>query len=193
MYEYTTEHMLNQTGGVWTRLYKEDSKFSSYGELNRGTSSTYPGIRGWSVTWIDNDGVLWLYGGQGYTNVSSGSLGDVWRFNLRDRIWTWTAGIISVDTRSYPQENKPGCRRSAASSYSQCLEVVYFAAGTWFHDGSNPTDDQELWMWDMRELKFRWLETLPEDRFSRRDRRDASMCIVSDHLYICWWGCWSEY
>ena len=49
-----------------------------------------PGGRESGVTWYDNFGNLWLFGGFGYdVNGNQGYLNDLWRYNPTTNIWTW--------------------------------------------------------------------------------------------------------
>ncbi|NTV79808.1 MAG: hypothetical protein HGA24_00065 [Candidatus Aminicenantes bacterium] len=54
-----------------------------YGTKGIADASNVPGGRLWAVSWIDLEGRLWLFGGQGTDSVvsSSGSLNDLWRGN----------------------------------------------------------------------------------------------------------------
>jgi len=43
-----------------------------YGTIGLGTTNTTPGARDSSVSWVDVDGYLWLFGGDGYGSTDFG-------------------------------------------------------------------------------------------------------------------------
>ena len=52
-----------------------------------------PGARDCSISWTDNTGKLWLFGGYGYGSTStSGALNDLWRYDPETNQWTWMSG-----------------------------------------------------------------------------------------------------
>jgi len=65
-----------------------------YGTLGVPAQGNIPGSRWSPVTWTDNSGNLWLFGGRGYdsTGVSWGHLNDLWEFNPSTDEWAWIGG-----------------------------------------------------------------------------------------------------
>lgn len=64
-----------------------------YGSLGVAAPSNLPGARYDSITWSDNSGNLWLFGGIGYDSVPTyGSMNDLWKYNLATKQWTWIGG-----------------------------------------------------------------------------------------------------
>ena len=51
-----------------------------YGTKGVPDTENYPGSREGSVSWVDTDGNLWVFGGLGYAESSFGLLNDLWRF-----------------------------------------------------------------------------------------------------------------
>ena len=54
-----------------------------------------PGCREGSISWIDDDGNLWLLGGFGLASTYSpigGRLNDLWRYDPAADKWTWVSG-----------------------------------------------------------------------------------------------------
>lgn len=73
-----------------------------------------PGSRTNSVSWIDRNGNLWLFGGLGYdSTVFERDLNDLWEFNISSKQWTWVSGPSIV-----------------GSGASLCLAGVYGTQGT---------------------------------------------------------------
>ena len=44
-----------------------------YGEKGIGTSETKPGGRGYTSAWVDSQGLIWVFGGLGLTDVLFGT------------------------------------------------------------------------------------------------------------------------
>jgi N-acetylneuraminic acid mutarotase len=64
-----------------------------YGSIGVATGTNMPGSRDGAVSWIDNSGNLWLFGGYGYDSVGpGGDLNDLWKFNPSTKTWTWISG-----------------------------------------------------------------------------------------------------
>lgn len=62
-----------------------------YGTLGVSASGNIPGGRSNAVTWTDNSGNFWLFGGLGLdADGNSEDLNDLWRFS--DGQWTWMDG-----------------------------------------------------------------------------------------------------
>jgi hypothetical protein len=55
--------------------------FSACGGGGTATAGNIPGARDFTVTWIDESGNFWLFGGLGYDSAAtSGYLNDLWKF-----------------------------------------------------------------------------------------------------------------
>ncbi len=85
-------------GSNWTWLAGSDgpNRPGVYGTMWQGDSSTVPGARNESVSWADNYGGLWLFGGRGCdASGTNGYLNDLWCFTGNH--WTWMSGSNRVD------------------------------------------------------------------------------------------------
>lgn len=71
---------------------------SVYGTLGIASATNVPGSRDGSVSWTDNSGNLWLFGGETQTIANSPSLNDLWEFNPTAKTWTWVNGSNTVPT-----------------------------------------------------------------------------------------------
>lgn len=104
-----------------------------YGTQGTPAAANAPGSRYGASTWTDNTGNLWLYGGTGLATVMiTGSLPDLWKYNVATNQWTWVKGASSTNTNgiygvmgSPASTNAPGAR---------------FWATTWLDNANN------LWM-----------------------------------------------
>ncbi len=111
----------NPVDGTWAFMGGSTSGSSpgSYGQKLIPDVTNIPSARGESVSWVDSQGNLWLYGGQGYvTSTVFGKLSDLWKFD--GTIWTWMNGNNTVNQApdfgtlgSFTDTTNPGARYSS--------------------------------------------------------------------------------
>lgn len=70
-----------------------------YGTMGVADTANRPGARRLSFGWVDGNGDLWLFGGDGldvtgFSNTFNawGALNDLWRYNIASNTWTWMGG-----------------------------------------------------------------------------------------------------
>jgi hypothetical protein len=109
--------------------------------------SNIPGARRFAVSWKDNSGNSWLFGGSGYDSAGNfGTLNDLWKFEPVLKRWTWMSGSkISDQSGEYgttgnldPAKFVPGSRDVAVSWYDS-INSRYWLFGGQGYDayGSN--------------------------------------------------------
>src|SRR5687768_15224660 len=79
----------------WTWMHGEDSpnQYGVYGTQGVSGPLNTPGGRSGAVSWKDLNGNVWLFGGNGFGSmVSNGLLGDLWKYDVTTREWTWVNG-----------------------------------------------------------------------------------------------------
>jgi N-acetylneuraminic acid mutarotase len=87
----------NPTTTMWTWVSGSNTVGSNpgvYGTLGVASTSNVPGARGEAVSWIDSNGNLWLFGGEG---GPTGILNDLWKFSPTNKEWTWMSGSSAGD------------------------------------------------------------------------------------------------
>jgi len=68
-----------------------------YGTQRASTAGSGPGARASAVSWKDQSGNFWLFGGYGYAQVgNAGNLNDLWEYDLGAGVWTWIGGSSSI-------------------------------------------------------------------------------------------------
>ena len=68
-----------------------------YGVLGQAAAVNIPGGRRGAVSWVDDKGLLWLFGGFGFdANHNAGELNDLWQYNPSTNLWTWMGGSSSL-------------------------------------------------------------------------------------------------
>lgn len=79
----------------WTWMKGTDTltKPGIYGTMGVASPSNNPGARHGAATWVDNNGDLWLFGGEGVTtNTVLCWLNDLWKYTVSTGNWTWMGG-----------------------------------------------------------------------------------------------------
>ena len=70
-----------------------------YGTLGTPSTTNTPGGRVASISWIDNTGNLWLFGGIGDDSAGTqGAFNDLWKFSPTAKTWTWVGGSSTEDS-----------------------------------------------------------------------------------------------
>lgn len=87
-----------------------------YGTKGTPSPANKPGSRDFSVSWKDDVGNFWLFGGYGYA-TGGGHLNDLWKYNAVSNEWTWISGDNAENTKGIygmkgisSSGNKPGSR-----------------------------------------------------------------------------------
>ena len=93
----------NPSTNLWTWMGGSDVVGSNggqpgiYGTMGTPWTGNIPGGRESGMTWVDSNGNLWLYGGEGFDAQGNGfQLNDVWEFNPSTNEWTWVNGTSTV-------------------------------------------------------------------------------------------------
>jgi N-acetylneuraminic acid mutarotase len=84
-----------------------------YGTLGTPAAGNVPGGRFTAVSWADNSGNFWLFGGYGAdANGSGGYLDDLWEFDPSTNQWAWMGGSISADSNCIQANGDTLCGQS---------------------------------------------------------------------------------
>ena len=112
-----------------------------YGTQGTASSSNVPGSRYRAVSWTDNGGNLWLFGGFG--NDSTGTLSllnDLWKFDGTNWIWMGGSqignGVGTYGTLGTASASNLASSRSGAVSWTDTSGNLWFFGGL----GKDPTD-----------------------------------------------------
>jgi gliding motility-associated-like protein len=106
----------------WTWMSGESfiNSPGSYGQKGIITSSNTPGARSSGVTFADNAGKIWLFGGQ---RMGSQNFNDLWSYDVITNQWTWMNGESFANSPgNYGQQgvasfnNEPGARFASCGS-----------------------------------------------------------------------------
>tara|TARA_R110002072_G_scaffold3441_2_gene25083 strand:+ start:556 stop:3771 length:3216 start_codon:yes stop_codon:yes gene_type:complete len=164
----TTENFLmdvwsyDLSSDIWT-WEKGLARYSALSQVEYGTmgvenSSNQPGPRSRGVSWVDDQGNFWIYGGKGIDGVDGGTinyLNDLWRYNTANNNWTWINGSSTGNQQlDISQGNAhPGARVDAVSWLDHNGDFWLFG-GNGYDVNGDVKDLNDFWRWDGTEWHF---------------------------------------
>ncbi|KAL4238830.1 hypothetical protein ACF0H5_003537 [Mactra antiquata] len=173
----------------------------------------YPDGRSGSTSWVSGDRLFMLGGNilpksPRSKHLMIGYSGDLWDFDLKERMWTYHKGSRQPCTKAgiygklgtASRENEPGCRRRAAA-------WVDSRKNLWMFGGDGIDDSQEsisvfkhsrllsdLWFFDLHTDKWTWKggEKSGEQKGSYGDKGDGSHDnLPGSRCEMAVWGVWN--
>ncbi len=136
----------------------------NYGTQGVSAPTNHPGGRIGAVSWKDNSGNLWLFGGYGYARDAidlPGSLNDLWKYNIASREWTWVNGADIIDaTGVYGNKkiannlNTPGGRLGSVGWNDGNGNLWLFGGADSI---STLNDYNDLWKYDSNSNQWTWM------------------------------------
>ncbi len=153
---------------TWVKGDNTNSVAGVYGTKGVAAAANKPGTRFASVSWIDNSGNLWLFGGRGYANTAPGSFGnlnDLWKYDLLTNQWTWMSGDNTTNspttygTQGVPSaSNQPGGRYESASWKDASGNFWFLGGETYFPISLVMNSYNELWKYDLTTNQWTWMK-----------------------------------
>ena len=110
-------------------LWMSGDKIINQSGVYTGAASEYkPGARDFSVSWIDSNGNLWLFGGYGYDGSGNlGYLNDLWKFDGAN--WIWVSG--------YDTDNQIGVYGSLGVAAASNIPGARWESVSWIDSNGN--------------------------------------------------------
>ena len=145
--------------GQWTWINGDSTtnRTGVYGTKGLAAPSNKPGAREYATGSADASGNLWLFGGRGYSNSTSGGLEDLWKYTTSTGLWTWMSGDSSTGQRGVygtkgiaAPGNKPGGRQNVAS----CTDAY---GNLWLFSGNSSTTPNDLWKYTPSTGLWTWM------------------------------------
>lgn len=148
----------------WTWMKGSSTSLSAgvYGVQGVPASTNEPGARGWGgVSWVDNSGDLWLFGGYGHDATGfTGALNDLWRYNIASNQWTWMKGSNAVNgpvvtgTKGVAaMANTPDGRQETNGGVADAL------GNLWLFGGANNfgSSYNDVWKYNIASNMWTWV------------------------------------
>jgi len=143
---------------TWVSGSSTRNQIGVYGEKGTADAANVPGARYESISWIDNDDNLWLFGGRGWDSVGGDSylrLNDLWRYDPDTDMWTWLSGSDSGNVgttfgeKGTPDEtNMPGARQVSISWIDSVGNLWLFGGIVWDSEAARTFRMNDLWSYD---------------------------------------------
>lgn len=149
---------------TWMNGANTNDDIGNYGTLGIEAATNKPGSRREFVTWKDNSGNLWMFGGFGRATSSiTGQLSDLWKYNQTTNQWTWVNG---PNTRNQvgvygtinvaASTNRPGGRRWATGWADNAGNLWLF--GGFGYAAANVTGRlNDLWKYNIASNQWTWI------------------------------------
>jgi len=127
---------INSNMWTWMKGSNQPYPFVQYGPLNVSTSTATPGMRMGAAAWTDNNGDLWLFGGNCLYQSPNIVLGnDLWKYTITSNQWTWIHGPNTSNnpgnygTRFLPHLLNVPPPRHSPSTFKDALGNFWLNAG----------------------------------------------------------------
>lgn len=149
---------------TWVMGDQQINSTGKYGTNGIAHTQNLPGARYCSVSWTDNSGDLWLFGGYGYgTNPDeNGPLNDLWKFSVQTREWTWIKGDSLIAAKGHygakgnsAPENNPGSRY-ISTSWKDATGNIWVFGGQGYDENSMGILN-DLWKFDNGTKEWTWV------------------------------------
>ncbi len=147
---------------TWKKGPSTQNNTGIYGTQGVSNSNNYPGARMNAVTWTDNIGNLWLFGGNGFGASAPGKLADLWKYNISTNQWTWVNGPSSISfLGNYGTQgvasasNAPGCRELSHGFFYNGFLFLFGGNGS-TPNGSGSLND--MWKFNISTGQWTWIK-----------------------------------
>ncbi|ABF41671.1 Ig-like, group 2 [Candidatus Koribacter versatilis Ellin345] len=144
---------------TWMSGSKSVNHLGIYGTKGVPATENTPGSRTQPVTWTDDKGNLWLFGGTGNDSHGGATLNDLWKYDPATHQWTWMSGSSDGNqpgvygTKGVPAAaNHPGARLLSAG-WTDSGGKLWLFGGFSFADGKL----NDLWMFDPTTTQWTWV------------------------------------
>lgn|ERR1035437_6309681 len=146
----------------WIKGPGANSAPGVYGTRGIASPTNNPGARGFGVsTWVDTAGNLWLFGGWAHDiNGSTGTMEDLWKFNIADTEWTWMKGSdINSTAGNYGTKgvedstNQPPSREETNATWTDNNNNLWIFGG----EDAVPQVVSDLWKYNIATNNWTWI------------------------------------
>jgi N-acetylneuraminic acid mutarotase len=167
--------MYDPATGLWTWVSGDavvvmTTYQGSYGTQGVAASANVPPARHSATTWVDQAGVLWMFGGANlHDPVNPVAFNDLWSFDPATRQWTWVSGTNHQNDAGTPGTVGVGATTNAPYSRSNATAWIDGTGRLWLFGGlyttwdainsvSVPNTFRDLWSFDPATKKWTWVD-----------------------------------
>ena len=147
---------------TWVNGNQEEGVRGLYGPS--GVEGNYlPGAIFGAASWVDKDGMMWLFGGAERGNVWDKTFNDLWRYNPATNKWAWYSGGKSSELpgefgeKGVPSaSNQIGSKAYVKGWIDKEGNIWIFGGYGWDgFGGIGPMND--LWKYDLQTKTWTWM------------------------------------
>ena len=150
---------------TWMRGSTLSGDLGTRGTMGVASSSNDPSGRHGGANWVDNNGNLWSFGGEGYdSNANFGHIGDLWKYNPSTNQWTWVNGQDAVDyngvygTLGVPSSSVyPGAREFTCNWVDNSGNFWFFGGYGFDVNSSNAVYLNDIWKYNPTTNQWTWM------------------------------------
>ena len=151
----------NPSSNQWTWISGSSSfnKNGTYGTRGVPSSANTPGGRQNSISWIDSNGNLWLFGGNGFAETGGiAYLNDLWKYDVTNNTWTWVSGSKT--------SNQAAVYGTQGTESGSNIPSARFGALSWIQNDNlylfggqiaASTRVNDLWKFNIASQKWTWI------------------------------------
>ena len=142
------------------------NQHGNYGTRGVEDAANRPGARRGAATWVDPQGKMWLFGGDGEDGKGMwGFFNDLWRYNPASGCWAWIGGSQTVNAKPVfgvmqgdtGPANTPGGLRGAAA-WSDARGRLWLFGGYGFDALKSWGYLNCLWRYDPANGQWTWVQ-----------------------------------
>jgi N-acetylneuraminic acid mutarotase len=120
------------------------------------SAANVPGNRAFPITWVDKNGVFWMFGGQGYNGTNIDSYNDLWSYDPKSQLgWILVGGSATASNTAgtygtlgvAAATNAPGARVSAQTWVDNSGNLWMFG-GNGYDSAGTYGALNDLWMYN---------------------------------------------
>jgi N-acetylneuraminic acid mutarotase len=134
-----------------------------YGTQGTAAAGNVPGARALAVSWRDNAGTFWLFGGTPNPGHVVDSFNDLWRYSPGTGQWTWVNGSNTVNASGVygtqgtaAADNVPGAR-SGSVSWVDSTGDLWLLGGVGVDSAANRGVLNDLWRYSPGTGEWTWV------------------------------------
>ena len=149
---------------TWVKGDNTIDKIGIYGVKNVASATNKPGSRDEFISWTDNSGNFWLFGGFGWDVSTNGFLNDLWKYNPSQNQWTWVSGDSLIDKIGVygtlgiaASTNKPGGRFGSVQ-WTDGSNFWFFGGTGYTTNNANNGRLNDLWKYSLSTSQWTWVK-----------------------------------
>jgi N-acetylneuraminic acid mutarotase len=147
---------------TWVSGHNAVFQYGVYGTMGVASSNNTPGARGYSASWVDSNGTLWLFGGFGLGSSGSvGTLNDLWKYSGSK--WTWVSGSKNVARKGvYGTQGVASLANMPGTRYGSVLWMdtkgrLWLFGGKGYDSRGSGGYLSDLWKFDVDTNEWTWV------------------------------------